>query len=57
VSFYLGEYRQRVLEYKYAEFEQLDKIRKKARKEELKQAALEKADDAIPDDAQKEVDP
>jgi hypothetical protein len=57
VSFYLGEYRQRVLEYKYAEFDHLDMLRNKANKEELKQAALDRADDSIADDANKELDP
>ena len=47
VSFYLGEYRQRILEYKYAEYARLDQERKDKRKEELKQAAAERADDAI----------
>jgi hypothetical protein len=28
VSFYLGEYRQRVLEYKYAQYQEQDKLRK-----------------------------
>ena len=36
VNFYLGEYRQRVLEYKYAEYVRHDKIRKEKRAEEKK---------------------
>lgn len=39
VSFYLGEYRQRVLEYKYADYAKLDSERKETRKQELKLSA------------------
>lgn len=39
VHFYLGEFRQRVLEYKYADFFKLDKERKIARQKEMEDAA------------------
>lgn len=47
VMFYLGEYRQRVLEYKYATYAELDRERRQKRREELKAAAEEAEDDAV----------
>mmetsp|Transcript_14713 Transcript_14713/g.19940 ORF Transcript_14713/g.19940 Transcript_14713/m.19940 type:complete len:209 (+) Transcript_14713:633-1259(+) len=38
IAFYLGEYRQRVLEYKYAKYLELDRERKQKRREEQKNA-------------------
>ena len=52
VSFYLGEYRQRVLEYKYAKYGELDQERKLKRKEELRLAAASADDDGAASQAQ-----
>lgn len=38
ISFYLGEYRQRSLDYKYAKYIELDRERKRMRREEAKAA-------------------
>jgi len=54
VAFYLGEYRQRVLEYKYAKYAELDLARKQKRREELKQAAENAEDENAAADAQAE---
>jgi len=44
VNFYLGEYRQRTLEYKYAKYDQLDKERKQKRLKEKKEEEENKDD-------------
>ena len=56
VSFFLGEYRQRVLEYKYAEYARLDKERKQKNKEQkrLEEAKNDEADDNIADAAKED---
>ena len=51
VNFYLGEYRQRVLEYKYAQYLRLDKERKERRAEEKRR---EREADALEDENQNE---
>ena len=55
VSFYLGEYRQRTLHYKYAKYAEQDRERKRRRREEIKAAEVdedgERKEDEEQDDA------